>query len=280
VRDSLQRSTSSLQRLTFPAAALLSAAAATLLAHDPITTKVTWDREIQPIVQARCVSCHSPGGRAPMSLTTYAEARPWARAIREEVLTRRMPIWHVARGYGDFTNDPSLSPFEIALIVAWVDGGSPAFAKASTSALRATADKSTSALAAGSDRSAGKPSIAEAPKGKQGSSITTAPREAAPPGRKPAPAVARNVTIPCVSRTLPAGRLVGLRPLLEDGASLQLTMAGADGTEEPLLWIRNFDPDFAETYWLRTPLAPAPGSRIIVSPEGTDGTCSVTLFFG
>jgi hypothetical protein len=180
-----------------------------------------------------------------------------------------MPVWHVARGYGDFTNDPSLSPFEIALIVAWVDGGSPAFAKASASALRATAD-----------RSAGKPSIAEAPTGKQESSITTAPREDAPPGRKPAAAVARNVTIPCVSRTLPAGRLVGLRPLLEDGASLQLTMAGADGTEEPLLWIRNFNPDFAETYWLRTPLAPAPGSRIIVSPEGTDGTCSVTLFFG
>jgi hypothetical protein len=60
-----------------------------------------------------------------MPLTTYAEARPWARAIREEVLTRRMPKWHAARGYGDFSNDPSLSPFEIALIVAWADGGAP-----------------------------------------------------------------------------------------------------------------------------------------------------------
>jgi hypothetical protein len=60
-----------------------------------------------------------------MSLTTYEQARPWARAIKEEVLTRRMPKWHAARGYGAFANDPSLSPFEIALIAAWVDGGAP-----------------------------------------------------------------------------------------------------------------------------------------------------------
>ena len=52
-------------------------------------------------------------------------ARPWARAIKEEVLTRRMPKWQAARGYGDFSNDPSLSPFEIALMVAWADGGAP-----------------------------------------------------------------------------------------------------------------------------------------------------------
>ena len=86
-----------------------------LAAHDRITTKVTWDRENAPIVRARCVTCHSPGGRAPMPLTTYEEARPWAKAIKEEVLARRMPKWHVVRGYGDFKNDPSLSAFEIAL---------------------------------------------------------------------------------------------------------------------------------------------------------------------
>ena len=58
-----------------------------------------------------------------MSLETYDDARPWARAIREEVLARRMPKWHAARGYGQFSNDPSLSPFDISLVVAWVDGG-------------------------------------------------------------------------------------------------------------------------------------------------------------
>ena len=51
----------------------------------------------------------SPDGRGPMSLATYEDARPWARAIKEEVMTRRMPKWHAVRGYGDFSNDPSLS---------------------------------------------------------------------------------------------------------------------------------------------------------------------------
>jgi len=98
---------------------------ATLRGHDLVTTRVTWNVEVSRIVQARCVSCHSPGGRAPMSLTSYKEARPWARAIKEEVVTRRMPKWHAVRGYGAFSNDPSLSSFDIALIAAWVDGGAP-----------------------------------------------------------------------------------------------------------------------------------------------------------
>jgi hypothetical protein len=95
-------------------------------AHDRITTKVTWDREIAPIFRARCVSCHradGPPGSIPLS--SYKEARPWAAAIKEEVMTRRMPKWAAARGYGDFANDPSLSPFEVALVTAWVDGGAP-----------------------------------------------------------------------------------------------------------------------------------------------------------
>jgi hypothetical protein len=91
--------------------------------HDPPRTKVTWNTDIARIVQARCVRCHTPDGKGPMSLVTYDDARPWARAIREEVLARRMPKWHAARGYGQFANDPSLSPFDISLIVAWVDGG-------------------------------------------------------------------------------------------------------------------------------------------------------------
>ena len=58
-----------------------------------------------------------------MPLAGYDEARPWAKAIREEVLARRMPKWHAARGFGQFQNDLSLSPFEISLFVSWVDGG-------------------------------------------------------------------------------------------------------------------------------------------------------------
>ena len=94
-------------------------------AHDPITTKVTFAREVRAIFAARCVVCHAPGGSAPMPLTTYEEVRPWARAIKEQILTRRMPKWHAARGFGAFENDPTLTPFEQSLLVSWVDGGLP-----------------------------------------------------------------------------------------------------------------------------------------------------------
>jgi hypothetical protein len=101
------------------------AAAARPAAHDPITTKITFAREIRAILSTRCTTCHSPGGSAPMPLTTYEEVRPWARAIKEQVLARRMPKWHAARGFGAFKNDPTLTPIEQAMIVSWVDGGLP-----------------------------------------------------------------------------------------------------------------------------------------------------------
>ncbi len=115
-------------RATGRAAGWLTIAFAVLLgspgaAHDPPRTTVTWHGDIARLVQSRCTRCHSPEGKGPMSLMTYEDARPWARAMREEVLARRMPKWHAARGYGEFANDPTLSPFDIALIVAWVDGG-------------------------------------------------------------------------------------------------------------------------------------------------------------
>ncbi|HUF48735.1 MAG TPA: hypothetical protein VMM93_13040 [Vicinamibacterales bacterium] len=111
------------------AAAALALGALVLLAggraHDRITTRVTWSGDIAPIVERQCVGCHRPGGAAPMSLATYADARPWARAMRAEVVARRMPVWHAARGIGQFRNDRSLSPFEAMLIRAWADGGAP-----------------------------------------------------------------------------------------------------------------------------------------------------------
>ena len=60
-----------------------------------------------------------------MSLTTYDEARPWAKAIRDEVAARRMPPWGAVAGIGDFAGDPSLSTPEIDLLIAWVEGGAP-----------------------------------------------------------------------------------------------------------------------------------------------------------
>jgi hypothetical protein len=86
---------------------------------------VTFSREVRAILATHCTICHSRGGSAPMPFTTYDEVRPWARAIKEQALTRRMPKWHAARGFGAFTNDPTLTPFELSLIVSWVDGGLP-----------------------------------------------------------------------------------------------------------------------------------------------------------
>jgi hypothetical protein len=106
-------------------AVLVLLGARSTIAHDPITTKVTFAREIRAILSTRCTPCHAPGGSAPMPLTTYEQVRPWARSIKEQVLTRRMPKWHAARGFGAFRNDPTLTPIEMALIVSWVDGGLP-----------------------------------------------------------------------------------------------------------------------------------------------------------
>ena len=91
---------------------------APLWAHDPITTKLTWTQEISRIVYKRCVTCHA-------DFKAYETARPWAKAIRDEVASRRMPPWGPVKGVGDFIGDPSLSGPEIDMLVAWVEGGAP-----------------------------------------------------------------------------------------------------------------------------------------------------------
>ena len=94
-------------------------------AHDPISTKLTWAQEISRIVYKRCVGCHSPEGKSPMSLLTYEDARPWAKAIKEQVLNRQMPPWGAVKGFGDFSNDASLTQDEMNRIAEWVEGGAP-----------------------------------------------------------------------------------------------------------------------------------------------------------
>jgi mono/diheme cytochrome c family protein len=98
---------------------------AVTFAHDPISTRVTWAREISSIVERRCLACHTRGGFGPFSLTTYESARPWAVAIKEEVLAGHMPPWSAAAGIGEFANDRRLTRHEMELIAAWVDGGAP-----------------------------------------------------------------------------------------------------------------------------------------------------------
>ncbi|HKY05065.1 MAG TPA: cytochrome c [Blastocatellia bacterium] len=93
-------------------------------AHEPITTKVRFNKEVVRILDRNCNGCHNPASIAP-SLMTYEDARPWAKAIKEELLERRMPPWHAVKGYGEFSNRPSLTQHEIDVIVSWVEGGAP-----------------------------------------------------------------------------------------------------------------------------------------------------------
>ena len=96
-------------------------------AADVGTTPVTFAKDIVPIFQEKCQECHRKGTAAPMSLVSYEETRPWAKSIRERVITRNMPPWHIDKTVGiqHFQNDRSLSDSQIATIVRWVDSGSP-----------------------------------------------------------------------------------------------------------------------------------------------------------
>ena len=89
--------------------------------------QVTFTKDVAPILQNHCQVCHRPDTFAPMSLLTYEEARPWAKSIKQKVLTREMPPWYIDKNVGihNFKDDPSLSDQEIATLVAWVDNGAP-----------------------------------------------------------------------------------------------------------------------------------------------------------
>src|SRR4029453_6842865 len=88
---------------------------------------VTFTKDIAPILQRSCQSCHRPGQMAPMSLLSFQDVRPWARSIKQRVTDRTMPPWGIDPHVGiqSFKNDPTLRADEIAKIVAWVDAGAP-----------------------------------------------------------------------------------------------------------------------------------------------------------
>jgi hypothetical protein len=88
-------------------------------------TTPTFARDVAPILFKSCVECHRPSSMAPMSLMTYEDARPWARAIKLRVSKREMPPWGADPAYGKFANDSSLTQAQIDTIAAWVDGGAP-----------------------------------------------------------------------------------------------------------------------------------------------------------
>ena len=204
-------------------------------AHEVITTKITWTREIVRIFESRCFSCHTEGSKkAPFSLRTYDEARPWAKAISEEVLERRMPPSNAAKGFGPhFANNPALSQEEINLIAEWVEGGAPQ----------------------GDPKYLPPPSTANPPS-------TAAPRGPRLVLRSPA----------YTTRTPLSLTALAVPPLAKD-TSLIVTAELPDGSLEPLLWIRRYDPRAPRLFLLSEPLELPAGSTLRL-PSGA----SLTLF--
>lgn len=90
-----------------------------------VAAKVTFSKDVAPIFFQKCAECHHAGEAAPFSALSYKEVRPWAKSIREKVVSREMPPWHADPHFGQFSNDRRLSDKEIATVTAWVDAGAP-----------------------------------------------------------------------------------------------------------------------------------------------------------
>ena len=86
----------------------------------------TFNADVAPILYENCATCHRKGQVAPMPLTSYPEARPWARSIKAKVVAREMPPWFADPRYGHFKDVMTLSQTEIDTIAAWADGGGTA----------------------------------------------------------------------------------------------------------------------------------------------------------
>src|SRR6202162_291972 len=94
-----------------------------VLAAD-LSSSVTFSKDVLPILQQNCQGCHRPGQVAPMSLISYKDTRPWAKAIKAAVILKKMPPWFADPKYGHFMNDRSLKQSEIDTLAKWADTGS------------------------------------------------------------------------------------------------------------------------------------------------------------
>jgi hypothetical protein len=214
------------------AAGLLLITAAAAPAHDIITTPITWDREISRIIYERCASCHHDGGQA-FSLMTYAAARPWAVAIKEEVLERRMPPWGGVKGFGDFRNDQGLTPEQLELITSWVGGG--------------------------------------VPEGEAKDLAPDPKLDQATPGQPAAAALSRGAI--AVSGEFELRKDLSLDGVLPksvpEDAAFQITAELPDGSIEPLVWFEHYSAKFAHPFLYRNAVDLPAGTKIHGVPAGS-----------
>ena len=207
-------------RFFFSCLALLMPAAS---AHDLITTRLTWSREISRIFYRSCTGCHHEGGAAPMSLMKFEEARPWAVSIKEEVLNRRMPPWNAVKGFGEFKGDLSLTQDEISRIADWVEGGAPE----------------------------GDPQLLPS-----GSHIHS---PEAPAHGKTKQLIVRSGSVLSSGISVLAVKPHEINA----GVSVKLAAFRPDGTFEPLIWLLRYDPKSNRTYEFASSVALPKGTRIL-----------------
>jgi hypothetical protein len=199
-----------------------------LRAHPLYTTKITWSRDVSRIFYNKCASCHREGGSA-VSLMTYQEARPWAEAIKQQVLARRMPPWNAVKGFGEFKDDHGLAQQDIQIIAEWVEGGAP---QGNPLYLPPRPDFSSAPLEK-NDKNDGVTRLALS-----GSTILKHSVEA-----------------------------VGIAPAqILSGGVLQVVAQRPDGSVEPLIWIEKFNPQFNATYYFRNTLLFPAGTKIEIVP--------------
>jgi hypothetical protein len=205
-------------------------------AHDIITTKITFSKEISRLIYKRCAACHRDGGSA-FSLMTYQQARPWAKAIKEETLERRMPPWQAVKGFGEFRDDRGLTQEELETISNWVEGGAPE----------------------------GDPKyLPPLPK-------TSHWLDPSPPKGSSELSLADGAKLPASSNLL-AIRAKNLQP----GASVKIVAVRPDSSIEPLLWIYQYNPKFQRTYYYVASVSLPAGTTIEMSPAAS-GTVSLFL---
>jgi len=197
-------------------------------AHDIITTKITFSKEISRLIYKRCATCHHEGGAA-FSLLTYDQARPWAKAIKEEALERRMPPWEAVKGFGEFRDDRGLTEEELETISAWVEGGAPE----------------------------GDPKyLPPRPK------LAAWQDPAAPKGSS-------EVVVADGARLSATSKVLAIRAKnLKAGATVQIVAIRPDSSVEPLLWLYQYNPAFHRTYYYASAVALPAGTKIEMSPAG------------
>ena len=158
---------------------------------------------------------------------TYDDARPWAKAIREEVLERRMPPWGAVEGVGNFRDDPSLTPVEVEMLVNWVEGGAPE----------------------GDLAYLPPPAIQREQKNAQ--------------ARMPVPQQVIESGSELLLRETATAAAVTPRDLA-NGGSMEVTAYKPDGAVQHLIWLRHYRESWTRTYWFREPILLPAGTRVAI----------------